>query len=1457
MKKLKKLTAMTLVLSMVATNFTNVFANRQSYVQGIKVSDSSPMSQTSSSYRIMFGWDEPVSVEQDVAAIEGDVQHSISGMYNGTQANATQNTGPTSAGYDMYFRNGTKGEAYTSTPLITTTNYAPNMSIQINKDLLDSSVYSFTAIPWHLHTYHTYQMVNGVQQDVYTTKRAPNESNGKNFEALYLTDLKLDAKADGKEVTFTWKNPTYMGKTIFPAYSFMYYRNGDRADSQSFTVEANDPNLALKNGVYTYTTTLENIEYGNFYNVEIEPMIISSNNRLENLRSLVAPTITLDNQSYTIGFSSRKYLYENLYLTPSIKLDDISSTNLQISWDQGDYAKVEIYKSTSEGTQGTVDGYSLVGSVNGPNASEVTSFIIQKPTAITYYKVKFYFEGGTYMISDWVIYDPSYKAFEPYLPKIYEFYGQEDTAAPPLYVTWNAFTREPINKEEQTALGLADGEKFVDPNVEYTIWITDDADNFNASSFDDKYVAKLKGTDMQHVPYLVPEDSTDAEAGNTVRVYQKSFGTYYTYTGGEYVQKPTKDGKIYYIKIQAKRSGGDTSKIATDLTYVKPLVDNISNPITLTNPPLKLELDEAGVPIKTTSSFNIEWQEAWNEVYDYETEQWYAVIGVDKSGKIVYGKNATDALGDSSRVIPLYQGTYFTGKLSTDTAAVKSKLIALGVSQAEVDKLVMRKSVLSDAEYEIHVVPYGVMEANGGYEAYHNTFLKDLPNWRGISPSYEDGKYKYTVDQADQPSGALEPGTSYVVYIRPFIKDTDGNKICSYNPGYVVGETLYGRETVPVTPPTIILYPVDETQSSVTFEFEYSDTFVYEFRISNKLADYTEGGNVITNEDLLANGTKYTNSKGDVMMKYTYKNLAPQTKYYIWGKATYNDLSSAWSLPLEQITDPLEKPIPPKALGLMDPTNVQVINQNNGTAYENPNDDYFIIDFARIPDDENLHEDGITENRDGAYIYDNLIPRFPGAYFDELVPNQKYYIRAKTVLTVVVEGITANYYYGYEVQISESSRFEEVDIVHVFESTEVPDGIVIFRTESDWSEAVVAKTGKTDDEYDGDKDDILYPIPDSNYEIVTSNDKISFVYRGSGKDSTGADNNLTDQRLISDLVESGAYSLMADLSDFDTQTNKPIREVQLPYRLVDALSAAKINFTFKAQNTYFTTSFQDIDKIAKANNIKDFGNDSMIIIQFINKTGTYQSKIGSGTFITPAEKITMSIKTPTGTVQVQNTYNPVEIAFNIQDRLEYETSNVYVVSFDDYGNKTTVPHTYDDEVGTINVNTKMLKTYGAVKQGTANTTVEPDHYYNVTSKLNITDLRPYNGSDAVYALYFNNIVAGILLDKTEISMKGKLSDEDYNRLGRSGLLVSGDKVTREKGIVSLVKLYELETGEPITLEISTSSVPGISKVSSANKTAIAKAYQIGLYDDSNSNFASTLTFNEFFYMLDLILTDSE
>ncbi len=1453
-KTFKRLTAATLVLTLISSNVTNVYANRQAYIKSMTVTDSSPTSQTSTSYKIKFGWTEPTTSEIDTSSdvVSGDANkaHSI--------VEESKNTPPT-GGYDIYFRNGTKNETYNSDNQITTgITYTAEMAVDVNRDNLnDSSIYSFTAIPWHVHTYERKtQGPNGTEITTRTQRRAPFEANGKNYEALYLTDIKFNAEAIGKEIKFSWKNPTYMGKNVFEGYNIYYYLSSSSTAKKYIQVLPTDTKLSLQGGVYTYTTTLDDIDYGNFYNAKIEPLI-NVNNTIVELRSLSKPEITLENQTYAVGFTSRKYLYENLYLTPSIKLDDISAENIQISWDRGNYSRVEIYKSLYPGTTGSVeDGYTHIGTVSGNN-SNLTSFMVQKPTAITYYKVVFYFDGGKRsMVSDWVVYDPSYKAFEPYLPKIYQFYGQEETVNPKLNVVFNAFERLPINEEERISLALKDGETFVDTNVEYTIWITDDADNFNDATFNSNYVAKVKGGDsmLNLGSYTIPLDSNDAEAGLEVQAYKPSFSVYYTYSNGSYVQKPTKDGKIYYIKILATRPGGDISKTATDLTYVKPLVDNTSNPITLTNPPLRLELDQNQVPVNTSSSFNIEWQEAWNEAYDYDTEEWHAVIGVDKNGYIVYGKKDTDALGDSTRVIPLYQTPNFTGNVKIDTASVITKLKKLGVKNEELTNFVMRKSSLADANYEIYVTSYSLMEANGGYEVYYNKFLKDEDTWRDIKPTYENGMYNYTVDKQDEPSGDLDPGTSYIVYIRPYILDSEGNKSYSYNPGYVVGETLSEREPIDVTPPTIILYAVDETESTITFEFEYSSTFTYDFKYSNILADYTEGGEELTNKELLANGTRYVNKAGDTMLQYTIYKLAPDTIYYTWGRATYEDNTSVWSLPLEQETDPLTAPQPPKSIGLMDKTNVKLVNQTNDTAYVNPSEDYFIIDFARIPSDLNEHENVIEENGDGAFIYDEMIPTFPGAYFDELVPNQKYYIRAKTVLTAVIDGMNAEYYYSYIVQISESSRFEDVMQVHVFDGEFEPDGIVVLQVESEWSNAVVAKSGKTDKEYDGDKDDILYPIPDSDFEIVVGKDDVVFEYRGSGEDSNGNDNNLTDQRLISNLVENGAYSLVADLSGYDDYA-KTIREVRLPYRLVDALNSSKISFTFKAEGVYVTTTFQDIDKIAQANNIVDFGNDSTVSIKLADKTNTYSSSLNTGTFISPAEKIIMTLETPTRSVRVQNTYDTMEIAFQINDRLEYETSNVYVTSFDDYGNQKTIEHVYDDEVGTINIYTKMLTTYGPVKQGIANTQPEPDYYYSVVSKLNITDLRPYKGSNPVYALQYNNLIAGILKDKAEITMGATLASDEYTALGRSGMLISGDKIKREDAIASMVAVYEQKTGSQISTTTSQSSVPGISSVSNKNKAAINKGYDIGLYDDSKTSFSDTLTFDELFYMIDLVVAD--
>lgn len=1445
-KKLKRILASALVCSFVTSNFTMVYANKQAQVEDITIRDNSPQTIGSTNYKLNFTWTEPVSYEMDTDpnVSEPSVIHKISEMPDGE------------AGYDIYFRNTTKNEAEGGANQIHPTELSDPMSIDISKQLIDSSIYSFTVLPWHVHRYVTTNPTTGVSN--VTIQRAPYATDEEKIETLYLTDIKLEAESQGKDVTFKWKNPTYQGKTVFPAYRIYY----DLVNDSFFDVSASD--LEKVGDTFTITKTVQNITYGKFYDAKIEPLVIN-NGAYQELRKMTKPEVVIEGETYPIGFTNREYIYEGIYLTPSIRLDDISANNLQLSWDAGDYSKIEIYKSTAEGQEESIDGYTLMGTLSGTNAG-ISSYILEKPTAITYYKIIFYLDNNAaYMISDFVVFDPSYKEYEPYMPKIYKFKGEEETSNPKLNTIFNAFYRYPITQEEIALAGGTD-KLFVDKDVTYNVWITDNADNFNDTSFEEYRIASLNATNMNAIDYEVPANSHDAEAGKTVKAYEYNFGSYVTYENGEYVEKPTVDGKLYYIKIESIRRGGDTSKTAQSLTYVKPLTDNISNPITITNPPLRLELDENEVPIKTKDSFNIEWQQIWNEAYDYETELWYAVIGVNEAGEIVFGKDETDALDNQDNVIKLYEGEYFTGNISSDTTRVLKKLKALGADTSSLDyqNFVMRKSNLGVSEYEIFVTSFENMEVNGGYESYLNKNLLEDDVWRSIAPDFENQTFNYTVKQTDDPQGqGLNPATSYVVYIRSYIIGVNGEKIYSYNPGYIIGETLSERDDIPVTPPTIILQDAGTTQNSVTFEFEYTDVFEYEVRFSNKLANYPDAGITISNDELLKNGEIITNDDGTVVVRYTIHNLAPETKYYTWIKAIYGDMESAWSLPLEQKTLQLIKPEPPRSIGLMDDVNVGLVNQTNGTEFINPNEDYFIIDFARVKDDRVEHESGITQSGDGSYIFEQLVPLFPGALFTDLVPNQKYHVRVKTILKAIpVDEVYVDYIYSYEVQISESARFEEVKIVYVFDdatdmegddsNAETENGGIV-SMESDWSKTVIVKTGKTDSEYDGDKDDILYPIPDSNYEIIVEDDSVIFVYRGSGKDSEGKDNNLTDQRLISDIIENGSYNLVADLSRYDNLTSRPIREVRLPYRLVKGLSEYKVDFTLKAQDTYLTTSFKDIEKLAKTNNLKDFGNDSTVSIKLANKTGTYTPYIGSDRFITPAEKIIMMLETPTRSVRIQNTYEDIELAFAVKNRVEYETNNINVLMFDEYGNKKTVPHTYDIEYGTMNIKTKKLSTYGGVRQGSANTKLEPDHYYRVSSKLNITDLRPYNGNAPVYALHYNNVVSGIARNKTEITMKDAINQEDYTALGRSGLLISGDKIKREDAIVSLTKLYELKTGNKIDLNIYTGTVKGIDNVSSKNKEYIAKANQIGLYYEDNANFTETLNFDEFFYMLDLIV----
>ncbi|MCL1996677.1 MAG: hypothetical protein FWG63_10770, partial [Defluviitaleaceae bacterium] len=95
----------------------------------------------------------------------------------------------------------------------------------------------------------------------------------------------------------------------------------------------------------------------------------------------------------------------------------------------------------------------------------------------------------------------------------------------------------------------------------------------------------------------------------------------------------------------------------------------------------------------------------------------------------------------------------------------------------------------------------------------------------------------------------------------------------------------------------------------------------------------------------------------------------------------------------------------------------------------------------------------------------------------------------------------------------------------------------------------------------------------------------------------------------------------------------------------------------------------------------------------------------------------------------------------------------------------------------------------------------------------------------------------------------------FQSLGRSGMLVSGDTVTRQAGISSLVRLFEVRVGQPVTVfpTLATSSFDDMGTVAPLFQQNLLRAEALGFFTDTTVNPNGTMTFGDVIHILDIIL----
>ncbi|WP_317367298.1 hypothetical protein [uncultured Tyzzerella sp.] len=1320
-------------------------------------------------------------------------------------------------------------------------------TVTVNEDKLEyGSIYEYEILP-----YHTHKKDDGTTQNIYP----PYTPEG---SALFMTDIRVNAKGyvyDSKKgaLEVTFDNPTYKGKDVFTGYNIYYqdgsnptqFNNNVQVDIKSpELIRSKDPNTGVDR--ITYTIVSEKITPSTIYSVKVEPIYNG-----QEIRTSTIPRVMIDNKSRIIGFNKKnKYIVNNAYVSIPLYIYQDGKDHLLLEWIGVENliskpgVKINKIEILSGPTKDQINN--VLGTIYGDSAKNINYLRISKPSTLTYYKIKVCLVNDkntdntcdTVVESDVNWYDPSIVNVTPNKPVIYPEYILENNS-PIIDLYWDTFTRPAYNEEEKP---LEDETGFfVDTNVVYDVWVTDNLKNLDKVS-----LPKI----MDRVSAKELEITTIPNVKN--KVFHNKITEYVTTSiDGSFIKKPIDENKVYYIKIIARKPISEESDLssmpAISQIYVPPMGD-ISTPKSLSKPPLRVKKDENGNDVITKNEITIQWNTKWLEVYDVDTETWYSSAAINKDGKLVYGKD----IKDTDKIIEFY-----------DKETIEDAKKAFSDAGASVDSLLFRTMDLhsKNIEYEMIVLPFDEIEQSGGYEKYIENLLQSNSDlWKKIGPTFTEEKY------AEYLISNLKENTMYAILLRPYRILTDGRK--DAYPTYILATTLPEDTEIEITPVIPRLYEVGKTDISIEVEWEKtSNKVVYELAVDEIMKDDpSQASKIISSEDIKNGSIPYNKEDGREFLKYNIKPLFPDTGYYIWIRAIVEgtDKASDWSTPIYVKTNPISKPQPPSGFGLASEKSVATYNASNKKEYKPITDKYLILEWLRDPED--YLEDPKAENKDTAEpLLDPNIKKTYMVKFNELIANRYYYTRAKTKVYVSKgqEGEIEKLY-SYIVEISINSDFK--DSIQIEIPTIEPKGDRVLTAESDWTDTYKYRTSFSTDgtgDYDGNIIDDLYPLPTEDFEIVYDHITKTLTYRlrSNKTDLNGNADNLVDQRFITKLINNKVFDYNIDLTKHKGYEIKN-RRVELPYSIISAFDQRKISFSITTGGTRFklNPAFLNTSEVKKVGKLST---NAMVTIDIMQNPDNLPVLNHNQIYATTPEYIKIGLSNNGVYTPLTFTGSNMDIMLKLKNRsLTLDTS---VGAYRNINNNVweRIVSSYSIQTGIHTVKTNRLGKYTTISNGVNQTNINANNdlslMTSINSKIVFTDLNNLNMKSPISVVQFNNIVAGIASDKREISINGGLSDKDYQSLQRSGMLLQGSVVGREAGINSLVKLYEMKTKakyEAIS-NINTTPYKDIKNANKVYQANLIKAGDIGFYKDSkNANPKNVMTIEEMFYMVDIILADS-
>jgi hypothetical protein len=1465
-------------------------------------------------------------------------------------------------GFRIYYRNASLGESFPTQPIWTITDvekggpFLPGETIthpgedsSSSLPLADKSIYEFKVVPYNMVRYQ--RRVEGTaglyyEYETRDVMGADPPAQGNN-RGLFITNIKVEAEGRSDQLVVTWDNPLFNDRSPFTGWRIYWtpYDNiGDKAPiamdgSNSVIKNISVDDVIHPNGDPTknqYVVSDPSLQIGKFYSVKVEPL----GDSMTPVR--LSKTIKIGGKDYAVAYTdpndvtslANQYRINNASVKLGLDVDVVGSQYIKLYWDrlvsELSLYKVEIFESTTD----DFTGAEPIGALYNPNAAYINYWLAEynKNTyQKKYYQIKVYYfadpghnepppgtePGGStddgralyIMYSNVAVYDPLFTAFSPYKPNILEI--TDDGPPPRMNVVWEAFTREPYNSLETVDQEVG---KYVDKDVSYDIWVTDDPTNFDNVYFGPPIAQSVSAFTLAQLTYTNVSNNNVPKIAYTMPVTEY---VGYDSSQGGFVKMPVEANKVYYYKIRAQRDNtGEYSEPAYGSHYIPPTEGVVPKPNQINKPPLHV----AGV---TEDSITVQWSTIWAEFYQGTgldgDDVWYSKVYMLEDGTVVFEDDTRRM--EAVAMFELDDDRAFIGidSLTGDARQEKVRQNMLGPNdgsemggyiRADLRSRSFTEDIISKFIAQLRALPLRVInfgdEEAGVRQKIHVVRYEDMLD--GYE-SYEDylGRYLLNSDAAwgdpIEPTGGserhpeyevedLEPNTSYVIFYRPFVM-RNGEWMAWY-PNYVTETTLYPKDELRVKPTVPVLEPVEATDTTLTVRWTASKALKYELVYSEIFEDYPEGGTRLMVDWDDEAQENWTFNLLDEKIYYTIPSLFPDTNYYIWIRsiADYSEedeeeegpsvpdeenediYMSDWSNYIMMKTLDILAPDPPRGLGPATRDSLEVYNRENDTEYSAIGEDYIVVEWMRIFDDVNNAEMDeeqppaqTTVEGDAMYLPTPSIITTYMARFGALDMNTAHYFRAKTVYTVTRdadgEGIAKNYH--YVLQMSRNPDFVDYVEIEIPAGVDLPESSREFKQkESDWCATVKIFTGMSEDEYDGDKNPDLYPLPNTDFEIIydPASETLTYRFRSNGVAADGSHDNLVDQRFISRLVQNRTFNYEMDLTRYDAASPVSTRQVQIPYSIMRAFTERKISLSVLADNMRFTFPPGSVDT-GEVLGLPDYGMGASVNIAFMtNATGTPVLEDGE-VYASKPQKLQVKVLTVSKTITLDSLAKPVEVAMKLESRSAAEDNNIgaYIADGISAGWQRAGAE-YNNVDGALTLATYKTANFSSVEKPLAVSAADNASlgaYFNVGAKLDVDDMGAYDSREPINANQFNNIVSSVANNRPAVTMDGMMSEQDFASLGKAKVLVSGTNVSLETGINALIKLYELKTKRPVKgyPSLEETALSGISSASQQYQTALLKADALGFFEGAISvNPRESMTMGEVMRMVDIIIADA-